>query len=196
MSKKKHAKEIQRSSSWWVSMARYYALGMSAIAVILMSGIVIIMNVEIIYRYVLNDSLIWAEAVCCYLMVWMTFLLLGPAFQRGEFIAVEFIVKNLPPFLRLVSVCLAYGTSITFLAAVSDYGYHFGVIVVLNLVIGLATPPVGLCLFILCSIAHIPLEDISRASFPLLIICIGVLILVTFVPAVSLTVPAMFAHAR
>jgi C4-dicarboxylate transporter DctM subunit len=73
---------------------------------------------------------------------------------------------------------------------------HFGVIVVLNLVIGLATPPVGLCLFILCSIAHIPLEDISRASFPLLIICAGVLMLVTFVPEVSLTVPAMFAHAH
>jgi TRAP-type C4-dicarboxylate transport system permease small subunit len=125
MSKKQHANEIQRSSSWWVSMARYYAVAMSAIAVVLMSGIVIIMNVEIIYRYVLNDSLIWAEAVCCYLMVWMTFLLLGPAFQRGEFIAVEFIVKKLPPFPRLVSVCLAYGTSILFLAAISDYSYHF-----------------------------------------------------------------------
>lgn len=116
---------IQHGNSWWVSMAHYYDIVMSAMAVAMMSGIVVIMNVEIIYRYVLNDSLIWAEAICCYLMVWMTFLLLGPAFQHGEFIAVEFIVKKLPPFLRLVSVCLAYGTSIVFLAAIGDYSYHF-----------------------------------------------------------------------
>ena len=72
---------------------------------------------------------------------------------------------------------------------------HFGIIVVLNLVIGLATPPVGLCLFIMCSVADVSLEDISRASLPMLLICIVVLLLVTFVPALSLAVPAMLGHA-
>lgn len=73
---------------------------------------------------------------------------------------------------------------------------HFGVIVVLNLVIGLATPPVGLCLFIMCSVADISLEDISMASLPLLGICVVVLLLVTFVPSISLAIPHLVAHAQ
>lgn len=105
--------------------SQYYRYLMNTAAVVMMAGIVIIMNVEIVYRYVLNDSLIWAGAVCRYLMVWMTFLLLGPAFQNGEFVAVEFIVKKVPPVLRLVLIAVAYGGSIVLLATISYYGYYF-----------------------------------------------------------------------
>ena len=45
---------------------------------------------------------------------------------------------------------------------------HLGMIVVLNLVIGLATPPVGLCLFIVCAIGRVSLEEVSRAALPML----------------------------
>ena len=69
---------------------------------------------------------------------------------------------------------------------------HLGMIVVLNLVIGLATPPVGLCLFIVCAIGRVSLEDVSRAALPMLGICIGVLLLVTYVPDLVLFLPAMF----
>lgn len=70
---------------------------------------------------------------------------------------------------------------------------HFGVIVVLNLVIGLATPPVGLCLFIVCAIGKVSLEKVSRASLPMLGICLFVLLLVTFVPEIVLFVPSLFS---
>jgi len=69
---------------------------------------------------------------------------------------------------------------------------HFGMIVVLNLVIGLATPPVGLCLFIVCSIGRVPFEQVSRASLPMLGICVVVLLLVTFFPDLVLFIPHLF----
>ena len=73
---------------------------------------------------------------------------------------------------------------------------HFGVIVVLNLVIGLATPPVGLCLFIVCAIGKVSLEKVSRASLPMLAICVVVLMLVTFIPELVLTIPSLFETAK
>ena len=69
---------------------------------------------------------------------------------------------------------------------------HFGIIVVLNLVIGLVTPPVGLCLFIVCGISKVSLEDVSRAALPMIGICILVLMLVTYFPELVLTIPQMF----
>jgi len=71
---------------------------------------------------------------------------------------------------------------------------HLGMIVVLNLVIGLATPPVGLCLFIVCAIGRVPLESVARASLPMLAICIAVLLLVTFVPQLTLFLPSLFNY--
>jgi C4-dicarboxylate transporter DctM subunit len=68
---------------------------------------------------------------------------------------------------------------------------HFGMIVVLNLAIGLATPPVGLCLFIACAIGRVPLEAISWAILPMLAICLVVLMLVSYVPDLSLFLPSL-----
>jgi tripartite ATP-independent transporter DctM subunit len=68
---------------------------------------------------------------------------------------------------------------------------HLGVIVCLNLVIGMITPPVGLCLFIVSSISGVRLEGVVRAALPMLAISFLVLALVTFVPALSLTLPRL-----
>jgi C4-dicarboxylate transporter DctM subunit len=69
---------------------------------------------------------------------------------------------------------------------------HFGVVMVLNLVIGLITPPLGVCLFIACSIAKITLEQIAKAILPFLIAVIAVLFIVTYIPELSLWIPRMF----
>lgn len=68
---------------------------------------------------------------------------------------------------------------------------HFGVIVVLNLVIGLATPPVGLCLFIVCAIGKVSIERVSVVSLPMLCICLLVLLLVILFPGLSLYLPSL-----
>ncbi|MEJ8570421.1 TRAP transporter large permease [Microbaculum marinum] len=68
---------------------------------------------------------------------------------------------------------------------------HFGTIVVLNLAIGLTTPPVGICLFIACAIGKVSLEEISRAILPMLMIGIAVLMIVSYAPDVVLFLPSL-----
>ncbi|MBR1396848.1 MAG: TRAP transporter large permease [Selenomonadaceae bacterium] len=63
---------------------------------------------------------------------------------------------------------------------------HFGAVMVLNLSIGLVTPPVGINLFVGCGIANITLKDISVAVIPLIIACLIVLLAVTYIPFISL----------
>jgi C4-dicarboxylate transporter DctM subunit len=71
---------------------------------------------------------------------------------------------------------------------------HFGVILVLNLVIGLTTPPVGVCLFIACAIGKIRLERISRAILPFILASIAVLVLVTYWEQLIMFIPRYFGY--
>jgi C4-dicarboxylate transporter DctM subunit len=69
---------------------------------------------------------------------------------------------------------------------------HFGTILVLNLIIGLSTPPVGVCLFIACRIANVTLEQISKAALPFLIVAIIVLLIITYSPELVMYLPNLF----
>ena len=69
---------------------------------------------------------------------------------------------------------------------------QFAMIMVMNLVIGLTTPPVGVCLFVASSIGKIPMERIAKAGVPFLLVSLLVLLLVTFVPEISLFLPSLF----
>lgn len=68
---------------------------------------------------------------------------------------------------------------------------HFGVIMVLNLMIGLLTPPVGMVLYVLSRVSGVPFERCTKATLPFLIPLIAVLLLVSFVPAFSLWLPTL-----
>ncbi len=63
---------------------------------------------------------------------------------------------------------------------------HFGIIMVVNLAIGFITPPVGVNLFVASGIANVKIDKLAQAAFPLLGIMIAILLLVTYVPSVSL----------
>ena len=71
---------------------------------------------------------------------------------------------------------------------------HFAVIAVLNLIIGLTTPPVGVCLFVASSIGKVSISTVSKASLPFLAISILVLILVTIFPGLSLALPELLMN--
>jgi C4-dicarboxylate transporter DctM subunit len=66
---------------------------------------------------------------------------------------------------------------------------HLGVLMIVNMQIGLVTPPVGLNLFVTASVAKLSLEETIKASFPWLLVLLGVLVLITYVPWISLVVP-------
>lgn len=69
---------------------------------------------------------------------------------------------------------------------------HFGVVMVVNLSIGLATPPVGVNLFVASAIAKIPLEKISKSIWLFLVALLVPLGLITYIPQISLWVPRFF----
>jgi C4-dicarboxylate transporter DctM subunit len=82
-----------------------------------------------------------------------------------------------------------------FLPVIQQFGIdpvHFGVIMVTALAIGMLTPPLGICLFISCNIAQIQLSEIIRYIFPFLVVMIGVLLLMTYVPDIIMFIPNMF----
>lgn len=68
---------------------------------------------------------------------------------------------------------------------------HFGFVTVLNLVIGLTTPPLGLCLFVACGIAKIKLKELAIAIYPFILAEIAVLMLVTYFPVFTTWVPRL-----
>jgi tripartite ATP-independent transporter DctM subunit len=70
---------------------------------------------------------------------------------------------------------------------------HFGIVMVLNLMIGLLTPPVGMVLYVLSRVARITFEECVKAVAPFLVPLVLVLILVTFVPQTVLWLPGLLA---
>ena len=68
---------------------------------------------------------------------------------------------------------------------------HFAVIAVLNLMIGLTTPPLGVCLFVSSSIGKVSMIEVSRSSFPFLAVSLLVLTIVTLFPEISLYLPLL-----
>ena len=71
---------------------------------------------------------------------------------------------------------------------------HFGVIAVVNIMIGLITPPYGLLLFMMVKIAQVPLKDLVREVLPFLAVMIGALALITLVPDVVLFLPRLLGY--
>jgi len=66
---------------------------------------------------------------------------------------------------------------------------HFGVIMILNLNLGLLTPPLGICLFAAEEMADCGLGALIRETLPFLLVSLSVLIIVTYMPALSLWLP-------
>jgi tripartite ATP-independent transporter DctM subunit len=72
---------------------------------------------------------------------------------------------------------------------------QFGCMLILNLAIGLCTPPVGSALFVGCAIGKLPMEKVTKALLPMYAGMIIVLLLVTFVPQISLSLPTLIMPA-
>jgi len=73
---------------------------------------------------------------------------------------------------------------------------HFGLVVCINLVIGMITPPVGYVLYTLAPIARVSVEQISRGVLPFLAVEILVLLIVTYSPWTTLALPRYFGFAQ
>lgn len=68
---------------------------------------------------------------------------------------------------------------------------QFGIMMLVNLGLGLCTPPVGTCLFVGCAVGKVPIEKALRTIWPFYLAMLGALILVTFIPSVSMFLPSL-----
>ncbi len=105
-------------------------------------------------------------------------------------------------FLLFIGMFLEGGAAIiilspTLLAITQSLGIdplHFGIIVVLNLAVGLLTPPLGVCLFVVCGVTRIPFPEIVRAVLPFLAVEVVVLLIVTYFPWLILFIPRALGY--
>ena len=72
---------------------------------------------------------------------------------------------------------------------------HFAIIMCVNLTVGLATPPMGLVLFVASAVSGEKVMTIARAILPFLAVEVFVIFLITYVPAISLTIPRLTGFA-
>lgn len=122
-------------------------------------------------------------------------------FARWELSPVGFLI--LVNVLLLLLGCVLEGTTIllvvvpVLIPTAQVLGIdmvHFGVMVVVNIMLGLITPPYGLLLFIMTRIAEVPLKDIVRDVLPFLWAMIGALALITFFPELVLWLPRLLGY--
>ncbi len=69
---------------------------------------------------------------------------------------------------------------------------HFGIILIMNLCVGLITPPVGTVLFVGCSVANVKIQSVIKPLIPMFVAMIVCLFLVTYIPKLSLWLPGLF----
>jgi len=72
--------------------------------------------------------------------------------------------------------------------------YQFGMILLMNLGLGLCTPPVGSCLFVGCAVGGVRLEKAVKTMWPFYLAILIALMFVTFIPPISLTLPNLLGY--
>lgn len=103
---------------WYVAIIRF-------LAGTLMLAIVGVMSAQVIARYGFDASLIWAEELCRYLLIWQTFLFIGMAYHRGELIAVDIVPMLLNPVARFVLKVVVTIPILVFLYLMIVNGYDY-----------------------------------------------------------------------
>ena len=134
---------------------RYLVTANRAIIFLMMAAMATLVFVNVVARYVFNFSIIWAEEVSQYLMIWIAYLGAGLALREGRHVALELLHDWLPGALgRKVRMGIA-AFVLVFLGAVTVLGFQFAVFVwnqetpVLNISLGIPSLaiPIGTLLF-------------------------------------------------
>ncbi len=179
---------------------------------VLASGYVILLGA---FFRTLTFAALWKALTETVLITSMIMLIIGFAGGMGWLLAIEQIPQNmaraLPELIdsRLVFMlaimvvililgCFIDGVTIKLLLVpillplVDTYGIdrvHFGIVLQMSLILGIATPPLGIGLFVVARISGAPMEDIVRATLPFFIPLLTVLAMLLFFPAISLWLP-------
>ncbi len=161
---------------------------------------------DIFYRSMVTTSIILMVMACANIFTWILGTELIP---QKVALAITSLTTNRYMLLLLINLLLLLvGCFLEGLAAIiilvpillplaQHAGIdplHFGIIVVMNLMIGLITPPLGLCLFVVCSVSKVDLMKLIRVNMPFLLVEIGMLMIVTYFPQIVLFIPRLFGY--
>jgi C4-dicarboxylate transporter DctM subunit len=98
------------------------------------------------------------------------------------------VMDALPPIIILMPILLPVAVSL------GMDPLHFGILVAANVGIGMVSPPVGMCLYVACGIAKTPIEKVVPRLIPYLLVLLAMLMLITFVPEVTLWLPRALGY--
>ena len=98
---------------------------LSALICAIIAVLLAIMVTQIVFRYGFNSSLIWAEEVCRYLLIWVSFLAAFAAYERGEIASVTFVRDLLPRKGRIVVAMACNALGLVLLVALIVYGLRY-----------------------------------------------------------------------
>lgn len=147
-------------------------------------------------------------AACATAFSWViTYLRIPQIVTQGLFSVTDnkFLMLLLINAILLVMGCFMNMLSIVYimvpilLPVVAKLGMHpvqFGIMMILNLGIGLLTPPVGQVLFVGCSVGNISMERLTKALLPQMAFMVVALILITFVPEITMWLPRVMGYIR
>ncbi|PTS82137.1 C4-dicarboxylate ABC transporter permease [Pseudomonas sp. HMWF032] len=155
--------------------------------VLLESGKLSIMLMFIIANAMLFAHVLTTEQIPQTITAWVVDMGLQPwqfllvvnivLLVAGAFMEPSAIILILAPILFPIAVQLGIDP------------IHLGIIMVVNMEIGLITPPVGLNLFVTSAVTGMPLTAVVKAAWPWLMILLGFLVVITYVPSISLALP-------
>ncbi len=147
-------------------------------------------------------------AACATAFSWViTYLRIPQIVTQGLFSVTssKFLMLLIINAILLVMGCFMNMLSIVYimvpilLPVVQQLGMHpvqFGIMMIMNLGIGLLTPPVGQVLFVGCSVGNISMEKLSKALLPQMAFMVLALILVTYVPAITMWLPTALGYIK
>jgi len=109
------------------------------------------------------------------------------------FLVINLVLLIIGTFMDMTPAVLIFTPIfLPVVVALGMHPVHFGIVLVLNLCIGLCTPPVGTILFVGSGIANVSVSQVVKPLLPFLLIMVLVLLLITYIPEISLWLPRMF----
>lgn len=109
------------------------------------------------------------------------------------FLVINLVLLIIGTFMDMTPAVLIFTPIfLPVVVALGMHPVHFGIVLVLNLCIGLCTPPVGTILFVGSGIANVSVSQVVKPLLPFLLIMVIVLLLITYIPEISMYLPRLF----
>jgi tripartite ATP-independent transporter DctM subunit len=125
-----------------------------------------------------------AQLIADYSSNWIQFVI----FVNIVFLLLGMIMDAVPALIVLMPILVPAGV------ALGMEPIHIGILVACNVGISLISPPVGVCLYVACSLSKLPIEAVIRSLIPFLLVLVGTLLIISYIPEITLFIPRLLGY--